>query len=155
MRAETYDIQELVDLSGVPRRNIYFYVQQGLLPPPAGAGLAAHYNGEHLARLRLIPQLRGQGMRLDEIRERFNGLNLEEMEAMLAQPHLPEPPLPMPSPSRPAAIPRLPPGQACTRYDLPGGIVLIIPAGLRPEHRLLSEHLLTVIERDLHDLNGL
>ncbi len=43
MTVDTYDIQELVAQSGVPRRTIYFYVQQGILPPPEGAGLAAHY----------------------------------------------------------------------------------------------------------------
>ena len=35
------DIQELVNQSGVPRRTIYFYVQQGLLPPPEGAADAS------------------------------------------------------------------------------------------------------------------
>ena len=63
MTVKTYDIQELVTQSGVPRRTIYFYVQQGILPPPEGAGLAAHYNEEHLLRLQLIPLMRGQGQR--------------------------------------------------------------------------------------------
>ena len=36
MSPQTYDIQELVGASGVPRRTVYFYVQQGLLPPPSG-----------------------------------------------------------------------------------------------------------------------
>src|SRR5512138_866984 len=83
MAKETYDIQELVTKSGVPRRTIYFYVQQGVLPPPEGAGLASHYNEEHLMRLRLIPMLRQQGLRLDEIRARFMQLSGEEMRAML------------------------------------------------------------------------
>ena len=38
MEDTSFTIQELVDLSGVPRRNIYFYAQQGILPPPQGAG---------------------------------------------------------------------------------------------------------------------
>jgi DNA-binding transcriptional MerR regulator len=157
MNVESYDIQELIDRSGVPRRNIYFYVQQGLLPPPAGAGLAARYGSEHLLRLRLIPLLRGQGLRLDQIRQRFDALSTAEMESMLALPQLPHPSQPVPVVQRPPVLPqplpRPPAGQACTRYDLPGGIVLIIPAGLRSEYRLLSEHLIHVIERDLKDLS--
>ena len=66
MEETAYDIQELVDLSGISRRNIYFYVQQGVLPAPQGAGLAARYGEEHLLRLRLIPLLRQDGLRLDQ-----------------------------------------------------------------------------------------
>ena len=71
MADQSLDIQALVSQSGVPRRTIHFYVQQGILPPPQGAGLAASYNEEHLLRLRLIPVLRREGLRLDEIRQRF------------------------------------------------------------------------------------
>jgi DNA-binding transcriptional MerR regulator len=83
MHTGTFDIQKLVTESGVPRRTIYFYVQQGLLPPPQGAGLAAYYTDEHLLRLQLIPVLRSQGLRLDEIRLRFSTMPLEEMRRAL------------------------------------------------------------------------
>src|SRR5512142_142842 len=83
MSSKTYDIQELVSQSGVPRRTIYFYVQQGVLPPPEGAGLAAHYSEEHLLRLRLIPVLRQQGLRLDEIRARFGQMGADEMRRLV------------------------------------------------------------------------
>jgi hypothetical protein len=64
MVAQEYTIQELSELSGVQRRNIYFYTQQGILPPADGAGLGARYNQVHLLRLRAIPVLRRQGLRL-------------------------------------------------------------------------------------------
>lgn len=64
-------IQELSDQTGVSRRTIHFYIQQGLLPPALGAGLAARYTDEHLLRLKLIPYFRYQGKRLDEIRKIF------------------------------------------------------------------------------------
>lgn len=83
MTADTFDIQQLINKSGIPRRTIYFYVQQGLLPPPQGAGLAAYYTEDHLLRLQLIPVLRQEGLRLDEIRERFQQMSLEEMRARL------------------------------------------------------------------------
>jgi DNA-binding transcriptional MerR regulator len=83
MATDTFDIQGLVSASGVPRRTIYFYVQQGLLPPPQGAGLAAYYSPEHLLRLQLIPVLRAKGLRLDEIRQRFSEMTDEEMRREL------------------------------------------------------------------------
>ena len=137
MPKETYDIQELITQSGVPRRTIYFYVQQGVLPPPEGAGLAAHYTEDHLLRLRLIPLLRQQGLRLDEIRGRFTQLSGEEMRTMLNTSH----PAPSPAPPAPRAvrepfapeIPATPVGwgqQRFTHYNLPGGIALVAPENL-------------------------
>ena len=69
-----YDIRTLIELSGVPRRTIYFYTQQGIIPPPRGAGLAARYGEVHLLRLRMIPLFRRQGLRLDDIRQRLEGI---------------------------------------------------------------------------------
>jgi len=80
-----YTIGELVSLSGVNRRNVHFYVQQGLLPPPQGAGLGARYGDEHLLCLRAIPVLRNRGLRLDEIRERLSGSNARTIEALRAE----------------------------------------------------------------------
>jgi DNA-binding transcriptional MerR regulator len=62
-----YGIQELVQLTGVPRRTIRYYVQRGLLEPPLGAGRGHYYTEEHLGRLRQIRDLQSQGLRLDEI----------------------------------------------------------------------------------------
>lgn len=77
------DINDLVERSGVPRRTIHFYVQQGLLPAPAGAGLAARYSAEHLIRLAAIPVLRRRGLRLDEIRAEFQQRTTAQLEEML------------------------------------------------------------------------
>ena len=144
MNEETYDIQELVDRSGVARRNIYFYVQQGLLPPPSGAGLGARYGAEHLARLNLIPLLRRQGLRLDQIRERFARSSAAEIDAALTGPGQP----PAPQPFAPPPAVRPPAGRACTRYDLPGGIILIVPAGLNPAQHAFTERLSAWVEQN-------
>ena len=77
------DINKLVEKSGVPRRTIHFYVQQGLLPPAQGAGLAARYSEEHLLRLEAIPVLRRRGMRLDEIRREFQQRTRVQLEELL------------------------------------------------------------------------
>ena len=140
MPNETYDIQELVTQSGVPRRTVYFYVQQGVLPPPEGAGLAAHYNGAHLLRLRLIPLLRQQGLRLDEIRVRFAQLSEDEMRAMLHTSR----PAPAPSAPRAAREPltpeytAIPPGwgqQRFVHYNLPARMALVVPESLSAADR--------------------
>lgn len=151
MDNETYDIQELMKVSGIPRRTIHFYVQQRLLPPPEGAGLAAYYTGQHLVRLRLIPILRQQGLRLDDIRQRFEQMTTEEMQqaapaqsqkaasdearrAASGESQLPSLIL------RDSLLPASPAGNAQAarwlaerpfiHYQLPGGISVVAPADL-------------------------
>jgi DNA-binding transcriptional MerR regulator len=137
MTSETYDISKLVQESGIPRRTIYFYVQQGVLPPPVGAGLAAFYTEEHLLRLRMIPMLRGQGLRLDEIRRRLAEMSEETMRQALITP------APAAQPGRQGPVEErqpatLPQGRALVQYNLPGGVMLLAPNDLKPEdeHRL-------------------
>jgi len=74
-----YDINQLRELTGIEPRNVYFYVQQGLLPRALGAGLAARYGEEHLMRLRAIRMLKTQGLRLDQIRVHFEKLSPTEL----------------------------------------------------------------------------
>lgn len=151
MTEETYDIQKLVQETGVPRRTIYFYVQQGILPPPEGAGLAAYYTREHLLRLQLIPVMRGQGLRLDDIRQRLALMNVEEMARLLAEAQSRPQPLPSPVIPAPAAPPVTTPpeftppgytppgtlpgwqGRAVIQYSLPGGVTVLAPAGQTPD----------------------
>lgn len=76
-------IAELEERAGVPRRTIYFYVQQGLLPPPRGAGLGARYDRRHLDRLAAIPRLRAAGWRLDRIRQHFSHASDADIAAIL------------------------------------------------------------------------
>ncbi len=127
MATTTYDIQALTSETGVPRRTIYFYVQQGLLPPPQGAGLAAYYTEDHLLRLKLISILRQQGLRLDKIREKFKGMSIEEMRRAVQEAGQPAPL--SAQPGRPA----MPGyfldwgGQRYTHYALPHGMTLIVP----------------------------
>jgi DNA-binding transcriptional MerR regulator len=120
-----YTIGELVSLSGVNRRNVHFYVQQGLLPPPQGAGLGARYSDEHLLCLRAIPVLRNRGLRLDEIRERLAGSDARSIEAFLGEAPRSTPidRTPrcgtMPSPAQPKA-------QHLVRYTLAPGVELLV-----------------------------
>ena len=66
-------IGELAQRTGVTRRTIRYYVEIGLLPPPAGAGKAAVYGREHLERLETIKELQAYRLSLEEIRDRLAG----------------------------------------------------------------------------------
>lgn len=79
------DISEVCDRADVTPRTVYFYVQQGLLPPPSGAGPAARYSGGHVARLRLIRLLQKQHLPLAEIGKRIRGLSDDEVQALVQE----------------------------------------------------------------------
>lgn len=66
-------IGELAQRASVTRRTIRYYVEIGLLPPPAGAGKAAVYGQDHLERLETIKALQGYRLSLEEIRDRLAG----------------------------------------------------------------------------------
>jgi len=130
-----YTITELSELSGVNRRNIHFYVQQGLLPPAEGAGLGARYTEEHLLRLRAIPLLRNHGLRLDEIRERLMGMDAGAVETLLAQPPAAPASHALPHPARPQ-----PHAEAITRYTLAPGVELLVgPEADRAWHAQIAD----------------
>lgn len=80
---ERYRIAELATSTGVTPRTIRFYVAEGLLPPPEGAGPAAVYNAAHRDRLRLVGLLKAQYLPLKEIRRRLATLSDAEVAAWL------------------------------------------------------------------------
>ncbi len=64
MEAKKYTIDELVNLTGFSRRTIRYYVQEGLIEPPAGRGRGGFYYDSHLERLLSIKAYRGRGVAL-------------------------------------------------------------------------------------------
>jgi len=146
-----FTIGELEELTGVPRRTIYFYVQQGILPPPSGAGLAARYQTAHLLRIRAIPRLRSDGWRLDRIRDLFQQRSDDEIAAIAEGQTslegrrarlLEAAPAPLPPPDASA-----PPGAAPTllaRYTLAPGVDLLVQRDLAPSLAEAVSHLLAV-----------
>ena len=79
-----YSLQELADLADVTPRTIRYYIVQGLLPSPEGAGPAARYGDRHLRRLRLVRQLQRRHMPLADIRRRLEGLDDDQVEHLQA-----------------------------------------------------------------------
>ncbi len=64
-----YNIEYLVQETGISRRTIRYYVQRGLLPPPEGNRRGSYYTPDHLERLQLIHQLVQRGTPLIQIKE--------------------------------------------------------------------------------------
>jgi len=64
-----YTIDDLILATGLSRRTVRFYVQRGLIPPPAGRGRGRHYGAEHLAGLLRIQELKRAGKKLDDIKD--------------------------------------------------------------------------------------
>ena len=130
-----YSIQDLSDQTSLPRRTIHFYVQQGILPSPEGNRGDAYYTESHLLRLKLIPLLRRQGLKLDDIRARLHGLDESALREMHEQVYAPAPPA------------LLTTSQPFAHYALPAGMTLIVPASLTPgERKKLTELLKAVNE---------
>ncbi|MEU3403634.1 MerR family transcriptional regulator [Streptomyces sp. NPDC006670] len=61
--------EEVARAAGVKVRNLRYYQERGLLPPPRREGRIAWYSDDHLTRLRLISDLLGRGYTVNGIGE--------------------------------------------------------------------------------------
>lgn len=62
-------LDDLCTMTDETRRTVRFYILNGLLSAPVGAGPAARYPRAHVARLRLVRRLQAEGMQLSRIRD--------------------------------------------------------------------------------------
>ncbi len=69
--ADGWTIDELAHATGVTVRNIRAYQARGLLPPPEVRARTGYYHSDHKARLELIGELTGEGVKLDTIKRLF------------------------------------------------------------------------------------
>ena len=67
MEEKQYTIKDLCELTGYTRRTIRYYIQEGLLDPPAGRGRGGFYFDSQLKRLREIKSLQDKGLKLSTI----------------------------------------------------------------------------------------
>ena len=79
----TLSLNELADAARVTVRTIRYYIAEGLLPPPVGAGPQSGYTTGHLDRLRLISRLKDAYLPLKEIRRQLTGLDDAAVRAAL------------------------------------------------------------------------
>ncbi|NLT05490.1 MAG: MerR family transcriptional regulator [Solirubrobacterales bacterium] len=66
--AEEHTIDELGRVTGMTVRTIRAHQARGLLPPPEVRDRVGYYGPEHVARLRLIQELQGEGFNLRGIK---------------------------------------------------------------------------------------
>ena len=78
-------LKELANASDVTERTIRFYIQQGVLPPPSGAGPASRYGLEHLTRLSLVRRFKAALLPLSRIKELLTELGPTELEQVADQ----------------------------------------------------------------------
>lgn len=85
----SYTIEDLTAQAGVTVRTVRYYISEGLLPPPHGAGPGTRYTPAHLDRLLLIGALKDAYWPLKEIRRRIAAMSdaeiHETVERMLAR----------------------------------------------------------------------
>jgi DNA-binding transcriptional MerR regulator len=67
MEEKQYTIDQLSELTGFTRRTIRYYIQEGLLEPPAGRGRGGFYFDSHLQTLLQIKSLQERGLGLTAI----------------------------------------------------------------------------------------
>jgi DNA-binding transcriptional MerR regulator len=82
-----YTLQELAAAAGVSIRTIRYYIGEGLLPAPIGAGPQSHYTQSHLDRLRAIGLLKDRYLPLKEIRKALSGLDDEQIDRLITDLH--------------------------------------------------------------------
>lgn len=67
-------------------RMVRYYTARGLLPRPGNRGRALTYGRTHLVRLVAIKRLQGEGLSLDDIAARLDGMSAAQVEALAAIP---------------------------------------------------------------------
>ena len=78
MEERKYTIQELCEHTGFSARTIRYYIQEGLLEPPAGRGRGGFYFDSHLQQLQQIKSLQEKGMKLTSMVGYLRGTKGEE-----------------------------------------------------------------------------
>ena len=64
-----YTLGEVCEMTGVSRRNVRFYIQEGLVDRPNGVGRGASYSGKHMSQLMIIKYWKDEGLSLQRIRD--------------------------------------------------------------------------------------
>lgn len=134
---KTYSISELAALGDVSPRTVRYYVQLGILPPPAGRGLGGKYGPQHLERLLRVRELQREGVHLEQMAAFLDRPETKDMVCEVSRRLVAEPrpglwcsvlrePSPEPPASRHQAASRR---QVVTRVEVAEGVWLEFAAG--------------------------
>jgi DNA-binding transcriptional MerR regulator len=74
-----YSLKELCQAADVTERTVRYYIKEGLLPPPEGAGPLSRYNYEHWLRLLFIRRLKEDFLPLSEIKTLLTGKTVADL----------------------------------------------------------------------------
>jgi DNA-binding transcriptional MerR regulator len=66
---KTFTIDEIAALAELPRRNVRYYIQEGLVDRPEGIGRGAHYTQRHVEQLLQVRKWTLAGLSLERIAE--------------------------------------------------------------------------------------
>src|SRR5919206_2926440 len=75
-------IDQLAQRPGMTVRNTRAHQSRGLLPPPVVEARTGYYDGEHVARIRLIQEMQAEGFNLKAIARLIEGSSGAVEEAM-------------------------------------------------------------------------
>ncbi|HVB96872.1 MAG TPA: MerR family transcriptional regulator [Chloroflexota bacterium] len=145
-----YSIAELQQCTGATRRTIHYYVQEGILPSPDGAGPRAVYNEDHRARLLAVTHLKRRGWPLERIRDYFARVPADDIARLAngGQPladsvlvHLRDGGIEIAEP----------PGEVVTHYRVAPGVELLIAASATEGVRLAAERTIALLREVFAD----
>ncbi len=74
-----YTIGELERSTGIQRRTIHFYVQNGIVDKPEGSKRGSYYTRTHLIQLLKVLKLRESGIGLQGIRQRIQSEDASDL----------------------------------------------------------------------------
>lgn len=152
-----YLIDELCSLTGFSRRTIRYYVQNGLVDPPAGRGRGGYYSDAHVGQLARIRALQEQGYRLEAIRGLIARVDEPSSSGAKAAEPAPSQAVPEEAPSRHASQRPEAWRAAWTRFTVAPGVELHV--SIEAEQRLAAaiaamlETLRSIVDRE-GGLNG-
>jgi DNA-binding transcriptional MerR regulator len=72
---KTFSMDDLAKLTGLGRRTIRYYIQEGLVARPDGNRRAATYRHDHLEQLLAVKRLQADGYSLEGIRRQLSELS--------------------------------------------------------------------------------
>ena len=78
MPKTVHTIDQLSEKTGFPIRTIRYYIQEGLIDPPAGRGRGGFYFDSQLNQLKQIKSLQEKGMKLSSIVQYLKGGEIQE-----------------------------------------------------------------------------
>lgn len=143
MTEPSYKLDELARAAGTSPRTVRYYVQRGLLPPPAFRGKDSAYGRAHLVRLRAIRKLQAAHLPLDEIAATLEGKSMEALERLADAAVAEEPP----AVERPRSVPEAVAVRRFRRVTVADGLELHVADDAGVASKALAEKILNLISK--------